>query len=105
MWQRSAPSNQTTPTHQHNSQVEDSPSDPPELLVEETLESQAEYPREMVEEVEEAEEVEVAEAVEEEEAVFPLQPQHNKELPMGETNSSVIHRLYSQEIEGNQRHL
>ena len=102
MWQCSAPSNQTTPTHQHNSQVEDSPSNLPELLVEETLESQAEYPREMVEEVEEAEEVEVAE---EEEAVFPLQPQHNKELPMGETNSSVIHRLYSQEIEGNQRHL
>ena len=63
MWQHSVPFNQTTPTHQHNSQVEDSPSDPPGLLVEETLEFQVEYPREVVEEVEE--EVEEEEAAEE----------------------------------------
>ena len=99
MWQRSAPSNQTTPTHQHNSQVEDSPSDLPELLLEETLESQAEYPQEVVEEVEEAEE---AEEVEE---AFPPHYQHNKQLPMGETNSLAIRHLYSQEIAPNQKNL
>ena len=97
MWQHSTPSNQTNPTHQHDSQVKGSPSDPPELLMEETLESQAEYPREEVEEVEEE-----AEGAEEE--VF-LQPyQHNKQLPMGETNSSAIRRSYSQEIVHNRRH-
>ena len=54
-WPHFAPSSQITPTHQHNSQVEDSPSDLPGLLVEETLEFQAKYPREVVEEaVEEA---------------------------------------------------
>ena len=56
MWQHSAHSNQTTPIHQHNSRVEDSPSDPLGLLVEETLESQAEYPQVVVEVVEEEEE-------------------------------------------------
>jgi hypothetical protein len=59
-WQHSAPSNQTTPTHQHNSQVEDSPSDLPELWAEETLELQEEYPRGEVEEVEEEEAAEEA---------------------------------------------
>ena len=62
MWQRSAPSSQTTPTHQHNLRVEGSPSDPLGLLVEETLEFQVEYPREVVEEVEEAAEEEEEEA-------------------------------------------
>ena len=95
MWQRSAPSNQTTPTHQHNSQVEDSPSDRPELLVEETLEFQAEYPREVVEEVEE-----VVEAAEEE----SLPPyQRNKQLPMEETNLLATCPSYSQEIAPNRK--
>ena len=89
-WQRSAPSNQTIPTHQHNSRVEDSPSDPLGLLVEETLESQAEYPQEAVEEVEEAEEVE--------EGVSLPPYQHNKQLPMEEINLLAIRHLYSQEI-------
>ena len=95
MWQRFVHSNQTTPTHQHNSQVEDFPSDPPYLMVEETLESQVEYPQEVAEEVEEAEEV-----VEE---VFLLQHQHNQQLPMGETNLLAIRHLYSQETAPNQR--
>ena len=99
MWPHFALSNQTTPTHQHNSRVEDSPSDPPGLPVEETLEFQEEYPREEVEEVEEAEEAE-----EVEEAVSLPQYQDNKQLPMGETNSSATHRLYSQEIAPNQKH-
>ena len=97
-WQRSAPSNQTTPTHQHNSRVEDSPSDLPELLVEETLESQEEYPQEVAEEVEEAEE-------EAEEEAFLLQPQHNRQLPMEETNLLAIRHSYSQEIAPNRKHL
>ena len=96
MWPRFAPSNQTTPTHQHNSQVEDSPSDPPELLVEETLEFQAEYPREVAEEVEEE--------VEEEEESLP-QYQHSKQLPMEETSSLAIHHSYSQGIAPNQKSL
>ena len=95
MWQRSAPSNQIIPTHQPNSQAEDSPSDPPELLEEETLESQEEYPQEVAEEVEE---------VVEEEA-FLLQYQHHKQLPMGEINSLATRHLYSQEIAPNQRNL
>ena len=90
MWQRFAPSNQTIPTHQHNSQVEDSPSDLPELPEEETLESQEEYPQEVAEEVEEV--------VEEEEEAFLLQHQHHKQLPMGEINSLATRHLYSQEI-------
>ena len=96
MWQRFAPSNQTTPTHQRNSQAEDSPSDLPELLVEETLEFQAEYPREVAEEVEEV--------VEEAEESLP-QYQHNKQLPMEETNSLVTHHSYSQGIAPNQKSL
>ena len=96
MWQPSAPSNQITLTHQHNSQVEASPSDPPELPMEETLESQVEYPREVVEGVEE---VEVAE----EAVVSPMQHQHNKQLLMEETNSSAIHRSYSPEIARNRK--
>ena len=99
MWQRSVPSNQTTPTHQHNSQVEDSPSDLPELLVEETLESQVEYPQEVVEEVEEAEEV--AEEVAEEASL--LQYQHNQRFPTGETNLLATRHSYSQEIAPNQK--
>ena len=91
-WQHSAPSNQTTPTHQHNSRVEASPSDLPELLVEETLEFQAEYPREV------AEEVEVAA-----EAISLLQHQHNKQLPMEETNLLATCHSYSQEIAPNQK--
>ena len=75
MWQRSVPSNQTVQTPPHNHSLDtDSPSNPPESLVEETLESQEEYPQE---EVEEAEEVEVAE--EEETQEYPLQQ------PLGKT--------------------
>ena len=96
MWQRFAPSNQTTPTHQHNSQVEDSPSDLPELLMEETLEFQAEYLREVAEEVEE-----VVEEVEEES--LP-QYQHNKQLPMEETNLLAIRHSYLQGIAQDQKH-
>ena len=99
MWQHSAPSNQITLTHQHNSQVEDSPSDPPELPEEETLESQEEYPQEVAEEVEE-----VVEEVAEEEA-FLLQYQHHKQLPMEEINSLATRHLYSQEIAPNQKNL
>ena len=95
-WQHFAPSNQTTPTHQHNSQVEDSPSDLPRLLVEETLEFQAEYPREVAEEVEEV--------AEEEEAVSLRQHRRSKQLPMEEINSSAIHLSYLQGIAQNQRH-
>ena len=63
--------------------------------MEETLEFQVEYPREVVEEVEE---------VEEEEAVVSLlQHQRNKQLPMGETNSLAIRHSYSQEIAPNQK--
>ena len=89
MWQHFAPSNQTTPTHQRNSRVKASPSDLPELLVEETLESQV-----------------VAVVVEEEEeAEASLQPyQPNKQLPMGETNLLATRHLYSQEIAPNQKH-
>ena len=95
-WQHSAPSNQITPTHQHNSPVKDSPSDPPGLPEEETLESQEEYPQEVVEEVEE---------VGAEEAAFLLQYQHHKQLPMGEINSLATRHSYSQEIAPNQKNL
>ena len=94
MWQRSVPSNQTTPTPQHNSRVEDSPSDPPGLLVEETLEYQVEYPQEVAEEVEEVEEVE------EEASLLP--DQRNKRLE--ETNLLATRHLYSQEIAPNWKH-
>ena len=97
MWQHSAPSNLTTPTHQHNSQDEDFPSDPPDLMAEETLESQVEYLQEEVEE-EEVEEVEGAE-----EEAFLLQYQPNKLPPMGETNSSATHHSYSQGTAPNQK--
>ena len=61
-WPHSEPSNQTIPIHQHNhSRDAGSPSDPPILLVEETLDSQAEYPQEVVVEVEEVVEEEVEE--------------------------------------------
>ena len=99
-WQHFAPSSQITPTHQHNSQVEDSPSDPPELPEEETLESQEEYPQEVEEEVEEV--VEEAEEVAEEEASL-LQYQHRKQIPMGEINSLATRHSYSQEIAPNQK--
>ena len=98
MWQHFAPSNLTTPTHQHNSQDEDSPSDPPDLMAEETLESQVEYLQE------EAEEVEEVEAEAEEEASL-LQYQRNKQLPMGEINLLAIHHSYSQGIAPNQKSL
>ena len=52
----SAPSNQTVWIHHNNQPDEDSPPNPPELLLEETLEFQEEYPWEMAEEVEEEEE-------------------------------------------------
>ena len=91
-WQHSVPSNQTTPTHQHNSQVEDSPSDLPRLLVEETLEFQVEYPRE------------VAEEAAEEEEEFPPQYQRNKQLPVGETSLLAIHHSYLQVTARNQKH-
>ena len=99
-WQHSVPSNQTTPTHQHDSQAEASPSDPPTLPEKETLEFQEEYPREEVEEVEVAE---VAEVVEEEGAVSLPRHQDNKQPPIGKTNSLAIHHLYSQEIARNRR--
>ena len=93
MWPHFAPSNQTTPTHQHNSQVKDSPSDPPELPEEETLESQEEYPQEVAEEVEE---------VVEEEA-FLLQYQPRKPSPMEGISSLATHHSYSQGIAPNQK--
>ena len=65
--------------------------------MEETLESQAEYPQEVVEEVEE----EVEEGGEEEASL--LHYQHHKQAPTEETNSSAIRRLYSQEIAQNRR--
>ena len=99
MWLHSAPSNQTTPTHQLNSQVEDSPSDPPGLPVEETLEYQEEYPQEVAEEVEEEEEEEA-----EEEVSLLLDP-HNKQLPTREINSLATRHLYSQEIAPSQKSL
>ena len=87
-WQRSVPFNQTNPTHQHNTlQVEGSPPDPSELLVEETLEFQVEYPQEVEEEVE-------GEVEEAEEEVSLLQYQHSKHLQHKETNLSEIHRLF-----------
>ena len=98
MWQRSAPSNQTTLTHQHTSWVEDSPSNLPGLLEEETLECQAEYPQEVADEVEE--EVEEEEA---EEEVSLLQHQHNKYLLMEETNSLAIRHSLSQETARNRK--
>ena len=100
MWQHSTPSNQITPTHQHNSPVEDFPSDPPELPEEETLESQEEYPQEVAEEVEEVEEVEE----EAEEEVFLLQCQHNQLPPTGATNSLATRHSYLQGIAQNQKH-
>ena len=60
------PSNPTIQIPRLNhSQGEDSLSNLPGLLVEETLESQEEYPQEEVEEAEEAEEAEGAEEAEE----------------------------------------
>ena len=88
MWQRSAPSNQTTPTHQHNSWVEDSPSDLPGLLVEETLEFQEEYPREVAEEVEED---------------SLLQHQPHKQLLIKGINSLATRHSFSQEIAQSQK--
>ena len=68
--------------------------------MEETLEFQEEYPREEAEEVEE-----VAEEVEEVEEEVSLRPyQHNKQLPMEETNLLGIHPLYSQEIAPHRKH-
>ena len=65
--------------------------------MEETLESQAEYPQEVAEEVEEEEEAEA-----EEEASLP-QHRHHKQLPTEETNSLAIRHSYSQEIARNQK--
>ena len=58
--------------------------------MEETLDSQAEYPREVVEEVEEVE-------------VSLLQYPHNKQLLMQETNLLAIRHSSSQGIEQNPR--
>ena len=99
MWQHFAPSNLTNPTHQHNLRVEDSPSDLLEPPAEETLESQAEYPQEAVEEVEEA-----AEEEEEEEEEVSLPPYQHNQQPMGEINSLAIRHSYSQGIARNQKH-
>ena len=96
MWPRSVPSNQITPTHQHNSRGEDSPSDLPGLLVEETLEFQEEYPWEVVEEVEEEEE-----AVGEDS--LPQHRPHKQPLIKG-INLLAIHHSFSQEIEQSQKH-
>ena len=90
------PSNQTTPTHQHTSWVEDSPSDLPGLLEEETLECQVEYPREVAEEVEEEE-------GEAEEEVSRLQFPHPKQLLIMEINSLATPHSYSQEIAPNRK--
>ena len=49
-WQHSEPFNLTVQTHHNHSLDEDSPSDLPGLLVEETLEFQGEYPQVEVEE-------------------------------------------------------
>ena len=95
-WQHSAPSNQTTPTHRHNSRVENSPSDLPGLLAEETLEFQEEYPREAAEEVE----VEEEEAVEEDSL---RQHQPHKQLLIKGINSLATHHLFLQEIEQSQK--
>ena len=66
--------------------------------MEETLESQAEYPQEAVEEVEEA----VEEAVEEEVPLPPYQP--NQQLPTEETNLLATRHLYLQGTAPNQKH-
>ena len=66
--------------------------------MEETLEYQEEYPQEVEEEVEEA----VEEAAEEEVSLLPYQ--HNKQLPMEETNLLATRHLYSQEIAPNRNH-
>ena len=96
-WPRSALSNQTNQTHQHNhSRDMGSPSDLPGLLVEETLESQEEYPQEVVEEVAEEEE-----AVEEDSL---RQHRPHKQLLIKEINSLATPHLFSQEIEQNQKH-
>ena len=73
----------------------DSPSDPLELLAEETLEYQEEYPQEV-------EEVVVEEVVAEEEVSLLLYP-HNKQLPTEEINSLAIRHSYSQEIAPSQK--
>ena len=75
----------------------DSPSDLTGLLVEETLEFQAEYPQEVAEEVEEAEE-------EAEEEVSLLQHPHHKQLPMQKTNLLAIRHSYLQVTVQNQKH-
>ena len=64
--------------------------------MEETLEFQEEYPREVAEEVEEAE----GEAAEED---FLPQHQDNKYLPMEETSLSATRHSYLPEIAQNQR--
>src|ERR1700744_1134787 len=98
MWQCSAHSNQTTQLPPHNYSLDtDSPSDPLMSQEEETLESQEEYPREVVEEAEEVEE-------EAEEEVFPMRHLQHKLLIIQETNSSATHRSYSLETAPNRRH-
>ena len=91
MWWLSAPSNPIAWTPQHNHSLgEDSLSDPPELLLEETLEFQKEYPWEEAEEVEEVTQEDL--------------PQCLKEWEGKETNSSETHHPSSQEIRQNQKH-
>ena len=60
--------------------------------MEETLEYQEEYPQEVAEEVEEEEEVSLR------------QYQHNKQLPMEETNLLAIRHSYLQGIAQDQKH-
>ena len=94
-WQRSAPSNPITQTHQHNLfKGKDSLSKLPELQEEETLEFQEEYPREVAAEAEEEEG-----AVEED---IPPSYLYNKQTPA--TSSLAICHSFSQGIERSPKH-
>ena len=94
MWRLSTHSNLIIQIHNRNpSQDEDSLSDLPRLPSEETLESQEEYPWEVVE-VEDSQE-----AAEEVEVIQEDLQQHHKGQVILETNSSVTHHPYSQGTE------
>ena len=78
-WPHFAPSSPTSQTPNTNHlQDKDFLSNPPELLVEETLDSQEEYPQE--------EEEGAAEATQEEGAIQEYQQHHNREQTPLETN-------------------
>ena len=87
MWQHSAPSNPTILIPQHPPDT-DSPSNPPELQEEETLEFQEEYPREEAEEAEE-----------EEDSPLPCR-RHEQPQTQGTSLSATLHS-HSQEIASN----